>query len=101
MLWLLNLLLQVGLKSDRPGDIGVLSSSARFDAVIVTGATSSPVYLWIKDGQAELRDARKLMGLETLEVDRRIEAELGDPRVRVLRTGQAGKRMVRRLFCWI
>ena len=28
-----------------------------FDGIVITGQSPTPVYLWIKDGQAELRDA--------------------------------------------
>jgi len=30
---------------------------AGFDALIVEGVASRPVYLWIKDGEVEIRDA--------------------------------------------
>ena len=35
---------------------------AGFDGIIVTGASPTPVYLWIHDGQAELRDAAHVWG---------------------------------------
>ena len=31
--------------------------AAGFDGIIVTGCAETPAYLWIQDGQAELRDA--------------------------------------------
>ena len=38
---------------------------AGFDAVVVKGKSPSPVYLWIKDGQYELRDASPYWGMGT------------------------------------
>ena len=34
-----------------------------FDALVISGRASSPVYLWIKDDQAEIRSADYLWGL--------------------------------------
>ena len=38
---------------------------AGFDAIIIKGKAPSPVYLWIDDGKAELKDARHLWGKTT------------------------------------
>ena len=40
---------------------------AGFDAVVIYGKAPEPVYLWIHDGEAELRDARHLWGTLTGE----------------------------------
>ncbi len=68
---------------------------AGFDAIIVRGKASSPVYLWIHDGQAELRDAAHLWGKVTFEAETRIKAELGDQKIEVLQVGPAGENLVR------
>ena len=69
--------------------------TAGFDGVIVEGSSSKPVYLWIKDGKVEIRDAAKLWGKDTGEVERLIREELGDPRIRVAQCGPAGEKLVR------
>ncbi|HEX9976754.1 MAG TPA: aldehyde ferredoxin oxidoreductase N-terminal domain-containing protein, partial [Dehalococcoidales bacterium] len=68
---------------------------AGLDAIIVEGQASSPVYLWIRDGQAEIRDARRLWGQTTGECERLIKEELGDRAVRVAQIGIAGENQVR------
>ncbi|HUW94891.1 MAG TPA: aldehyde ferredoxin oxidoreductase N-terminal domain-containing protein, partial [Anaerolineae bacterium] len=68
---------------------------AGFDAVVVTGRAEQPSYLWIHDGQAELRDASHLSGKITGEVQEVICDELGDQRAQVLQCGPAGERGVR------
>jgi len=68
---------------------------AGFDGIVIWGRAERPVYLWIHDGQAELRDASHLWGRVTYEVQRAIEDELGDRRVQVLQCGPAGERGVR------
>jgi len=67
---------------------------AGFDALVVQGRSPVPVYLWIHEGGAEIRDARHLWGLETAEVDSRLREELG-PRIRVCQCGPAGEKLVR------
>src|SRR5574341_1547958 len=69
--------------------------SAGFEGLTVRGTSATPVYLWIKDGQLEFRDARPYWGKLTGEVQDGIEQELGDKRIRVLQTGVAGERGVR------
>jgi len=68
---------------------------AGFDSVVITGQSSRPVYLWIHDGQAELRDASVLWGLDTWETEKALRRELGDPAVRVALIGPAGENLVR------
>ena len=69
--------------------------AAGFDAVVFKGRSPKPVYLWVKDGQAELRDASAIWGLPTAEAQEAIRAEVGEPRARVAQTGPAGEKMVR------
>ena len=57
--------------------------NAGLDGVIFEGRSPRPVYLWIKDGKAEIRDASKLWGKDTGEVQQMIREELGDERIRV------------------
>ena len=64
---------------------------AGFDGIIVTGQSSRPVYLWIQDGQVELRDASHLWGKPSGEVQDRLTAET-DKRARVLQCGIASEK---------
>jgi len=65
-----------------------------FDAVVIQGAASSPVYLWIHQGQAELKSADHLWGLVTGDVQRAIREEQGDSKIEVLQCGPAGEQGV-------
>ena len=51
-----------------------------WDAIVVTGASPKPVYLWIKDDQVELRDAAHLWGLEIMDTEETLKAEVGEHR---------------------
>lgn len=68
---------------------------AGYDAIIIEGRSQKPAYLWIKDGEASLRDASNLWGKETKEVQAIIRAELGDKHIQVASIGLAGENLVR------
>jgi aldehyde:ferredoxin oxidoreductase len=68
---------------------------AGFDVIIIKGKAAKPVYLNIKDGRVELKDAGRLWGLETREAQQAIRQELGDKRVRVALIGPGGEKLVR------
>jgi aldehyde:ferredoxin oxidoreductase len=68
---------------------------AGFEAIVISGQAAQPVYLWIHDGQAELRPASHLWGSMTAEAQETIRTELGDDKIRVLQIGIAGENLVR------
>jgi len=68
---------------------------AGYDAVVFTGRSDKPVYLYVEDGGAELRDASHLWGRTTYEAEDMIKEENGDPFIKVAVIGQAGENLVR------
>ncbi len=68
---------------------------AGFDALIIRGASSTPVYLWINDGKIEIKDATHLWGKDTGETQKIIREELADDKVRIAQIGPAGENLVR------
>jgi aldehyde:ferredoxin oxidoreductase len=68
---------------------------AGFDAIVIKGKAEKPVYLWIKDGKYELRDASHLWGMITGDAEAAIKEELGDDKIEVLQIGPAGEKLVR------
>ena len=70
---------------------------AGFDGIVITGQAPRPVYLWIKDGAAELRSADRVWGKEltTGETEKLLKEEVGDPKAEVIQIGAAGERGVR------
>lgn len=67
---------------------------AGFDALIVEGSSPKPVYLWIKDGAIEIRDAAHLWGLECKPAEQAVRDELDDQRIRFAQIGPAGEKKV-------
>ncbi len=69
--------------------------AAGFDGIVLRGLAESPCYLWVKDGEVELRDASHLRGRFTADVEDTLRAELGDQHIQVLQCGPAAERGVR------
>ena len=82
-------------ESEAGGFWGVELKKAGFDEIIVEGIAESPVYLWIKDGEAELKDARHLWGMEVAPTHFALQEELGDRMVRTAVIGPGGERLIR------
>ncbi len=82
-------------KSEVGGFWGAELKHAGYDAIIVDGKAEKPVYLWIQDGEASIRDASHLWGKNTKETQETIRAELGDNLIRVASIGPGGENLVR------
>ncbi|NIS61643.1 MAG: aldehyde ferredoxin oxidoreductase [Proteobacteria bacterium] len=80
-------------ESDVGGTWGANLKKAGFDGIIVTGRSEKAVYLWIHDGQWELRDASHLWGKDTYEVDPILRGETNE-KAAVSTIGQAGEHQV-------
>ena len=68
---------------------------AGWDGIVVHGASDTPVYLWINEGDVEIRDATPYWGKLAHEVEDGIREELDDKFVRVAQCGIAGENLVR------
>jgi aldehyde:ferredoxin oxidoreductase len=66
-----------------------------FDVIIFEGKASEPVYLWVHNQQAELKDAASIWGLEIKKSQEIIQSELGDHKVKVTQIGPGGEKLVR------
>jgi aldehyde:ferredoxin oxidoreductase len=66
---------------------------AGFDGIVVTGKSARPVYLYLTEGKAELRDAQHLWGKTTSQVDEALKAELGDDKIEIAQVGPAGEKL--------
>ena len=77
------------------GHFGAEMKYAGYDNVVITGRSPRPVYLWMEDGEAQLRDASHLWGATTWDAERSIREEHGDNEVRVSGIGLAGENLVR------
>jgi len=94
----------IGAKSPLTGFIGSSNMGgffapelrwAGFDHLVIKGRADGPVYLWIHDGEIEVRDAAQLWGEDVPTTQELIKEELGDPEIKALCIGVAGENLVR------
>ncbi|MHB8764995.1 MAG: aldehyde ferredoxin oxidoreductase family protein [Deferrisomatales bacterium] len=86
------------LDSYSGGVFGAQLKWAGFDALVIAGRASRPVYLLARDGTVELRDAEPLWGLSAFAVEARLKEAHGGERagrISVAAIGQAGENGVR------
>ncbi len=68
---------------------------AGWDGLVVTGKADRPVYLLLKDGKAEMKDAAHLWGKDSYETQKILKQELNDDSASVACIGSAGERLIR------
>ena len=76
------------------GFIGPELKFAGYDKLILRGKSRDPVYIWIHNGQVEIRDAANLKGKGSVETQALIKAELNEPQAQVAAIGPAGENRV-------
>jgi aldehyde:ferredoxin oxidoreductase len=79
--------------SNSGGSFGPEMKFAGYDMLILEGKAKKPVYLWINDGQVEIRDASKIWGKEVPDTTDLIRAET-DEGAKVACIGPAGEKQV-------
>jgi aldehyde:ferredoxin oxidoreductase len=82
-------------EAEAGGYWGTELKQAGFDAIIVEGKASNPLYLWIKDQKVEFRDASRLWGLEIKKSQETIQHDLKDKTIKVAQIGPGGEKQVR------
>lgn len=65
-----------------------------YDGIVIIGASDKPVYLYVSEEGAEIRDASHLWGKDTYETERLLKEEVGK-RAQVMSIGPAGENLVR------
>ncbi|MCW4020139.1 MAG: aldehyde ferredoxin oxidoreductase family protein [Candidatus Bathyarchaeota archaeon] len=81
-------------ESDSGGTWGPELKKAGFDGIVIVGRASKPAYLWVCDGEAELKDAEHLWGVDTYDLDGVVKKETDEKSV-VASIGPAGEKLVR------
>lgn len=82
--------------SNSGGFFGAELKMAGWDMVIVSGKSAKPVYLYIENEKAEIRDAENFIwGCSVWETEDRIKEHHQDPLIRTASIGRAGENLVR------
>lgn len=80
-------------RSHSHGVFGGLLKACGYDGLIITGKSERSVYLWIREGKVEFRDAAALWGKDTHETEELIKEELNEPKASVAAIGPAGENL--------
>lgn len=83
--------------SQANGFLGAYLKFSGFDAIIVQGRASQPVYLWIKEGIAEIREADQFKGMDIIKLEASLRAALSMKfrQISIYGIGPAGENLVR------
>lgn len=76
---------------------GMLTAEIRYagyDSIILEGASPKPVYLFVDDDKAELRDASAYWGMGSFALEKRLKEELGEE-FQIATIGPAGENGVK------
>jgi len=68
---------------------------AGFHHLVITGRAEKPVYIWIHNGDIEMKDASHLWGKTTTDTQWAIREDLGDDEVKSAVIGPAGENLIR------
>ncbi|MDH5441237.1 MAG: aldehyde ferredoxin oxidoreductase family protein [Candidatus Bathyarchaeota archaeon] len=77
------------------GDWGPELKFAGFDLLVLEGKSEKPAYVWICDGDAEIRSAEHLIGKSVPDTESILRREVGDYESKVVSIGPAGEKLVR------
>ena len=77
--------------SNSGGYWGAELKMAGWDMIIFEGKSATPVYLYINDDVAELRDASHLWGQSVWKTEAALKSSLQDPLLRISSIGKAGE----------
>lgn len=77
------------------GLFAVMLRKSGYDGVFVKGIAEKPVYIFIDNGEVEIRDASRMWGMTTVETEAALREELGDKKFDAALIAPGGERM-----CW-
>jgi len=81
-------------EAEAGGYFGAEMRRAGYDAIVIKGKSEKPVYLWINNGEVEIRPADKVWGKSTKECQEIICEELNDQHIKFSTIGPAGENLV-------
>ncbi len=66
-----------------------------FDAIVITGKSKMPTYLYVHDENIEFKDGNNVWGKDTYESQSILKSELNNDKIRIATIGIAGENLVK------
>jgi aldehyde:ferredoxin oxidoreductase len=79
--------------SSSGGSFGAALKAAGLDGLVIQGCAAKPVYLYVHDGEVEVRDAAAMWGLDTQRTQKAVQEQTA-PKAAVACVGPAGENRV-------
>jgi aldehyde:ferredoxin oxidoreductase len=76
------------------GSFARLLKFSGYDAIVVKGQADRPVFLWVHEGQAEIKEAVSLWGKDTWQTEDILKGDLKQPKMSCLCIGPPGENLV-------
>ncbi len=80
--------------SNAGGYFGAELKLSGYDGIILKGQSEQPVYLDVKDGVAQVKDATHLWGRDTPQTQKILKKEYNDKRIQIICIGPASENLV-------
>ena len=77
------------------GNFANVLKASGYDIAFFEGKADHPVYLLVRDGKAEIKNARPLWGKDTVKTEEMIRQENGDTNLKIVCIGTAGEKCSR------
>lgn len=77
------------------GFFGPMLKRAGFDGIIIEGRAKKPSYIWVEDGEVQIRDASDYWGMTPLNAERAVRADNGNNFFHAISIGPAGENLVK------
>jgi aldehyde:ferredoxin oxidoreductase len=77
------------------GNFANTFKASGYDMVFFEGRADHPVYLLIRDGKAEIKNAKHIWGKDTVTTDKMIRQENNNPGLKIVSIGTGGEKLSR------
>ena len=77
--------------SNAGGHFAAEMKFAGYDQIVIEGKSQKPVYVFIRDQEVQILDAKSLLGKDTYEATEAIKKDLGDRTIQVATVGPAAE----------
>lgn len=82
-------------ESTSGGQFCIALRNSGYDALVFTGKSTKPIYVYIENSEFRFKDASNIWGKDTYATQDSIKSELQSERVKIACCGQAGEKLVR------